>query len=227
MTSKSKCWEKIKAAYKESAIFPIFGFVLSVAGTFYSNFLENQIPPCLKNALLIIIILSCIYPLLKLIAIEVKRAFRCPKQFEELKEETTKLNNENDMLKKEIAILNIECERLKTTILLLINENYQENWFEVQYAYIDDKVVYIVIHDNGDQVLDPKCEVFVMDKEGGYQFGQYTFAQQKSDGVHLRNLGDVDRLLLSKLSEFPKLQLRPSVCAVQIVKKESFGNESN
>lgn len=227
MKSIKEFWERVKSAYKGFAMIPLIAFALTVADTLFSKFLETHLSPCQRYILFLTISFICLIPLLNLIISEVKGICTRSRQFVTLSSEVSSLQEENGLLKAENSRTSKNLESLQLFTLELINEYYQEFLFDVRYAYMYDNVVYINLVETGNQILGPKSEVFLIDIEDGYQLGLFTDAKQKSDGIHMKSLGEVDRLLFSKLLEHPELILKPTIRAVQIVKKEKFTNGSN
>lgn len=220
MKSVNQFFERVKSAYKDCVVFSVILFILSCIDIFFPSFFETFFKVEIRVRFFVGFLILGVIPLLSVIIKDIKNVFYQSTQFLKLLEEVTGLKEENLEIEDRFNKLTLEHERLKLINQKLLDNRYISTFYEVTDIYLAENEVFIAISLESDQTYIEPFEVFLVDVSDSYSFGQFTDPVKKQGCLHLKNCGEVDRMLLTNLQNNASTKLRPTVQAVRIIKKE-------
>jgi len=208
-------FEKIKNILEPwNVLVGVIGLLLAIIGLFFQSYIELSLT--LEQKLLIIF--GTIVPfLIPLIVHCIKRAveiYKQGKKFPILEVTNKDLNQHNTELITIINSLKGRNRNMWEIAVKCINEFYNDFVFEVIECYRAGDDVYIIITPKGNENNYYDFEVNLIDFTDGYLFGRFYNGVIKGDGLHLKNDGEVDPLLLGELKTKNSLKLSPRTFAV-------------
>lgn len=192
----------------------VFGILI---GLFFPSFFET-LPLQLKVTVLSVTLLLFILPLIIFLVNCIIKFISQIKEFPSLVESKNTLEQLNKDLRDKLSITEKKYDCCRKFASQFMTEEFSENLYEVTGFYTCDNDVYIVVQFITENYC-PDLVVDLIDTSGWYIFGRFNSGVIKQDGVHMRNVGELDALFLTYVRAQPSGKLRPSVYAIRVEKE--------
>lgn len=214
-------FQKINEIYKPWKVPHVIVFAIDVfgilIGLLFPSFFET-LPLQLKITVLSFTLLLFILPSIIFFVNCIIKFISQIREFPSLVESKKALEQLNKVLREKLSITETKYDCCRKIASQFMTEEFSENLYEVNGFYTCENDVYIIVQFITENYC-PDLVVDLIDTSGWYVFGRFNSGVIKQDGVHMKNVGELDTLFLTHVSAQPSGKLRPSVYAIRVEKE--------